>query len=269
MTSRINWAIQSSGVDYLHLLIVGMDYLTRRFNLNCRLAITVHDEIRYLVKEEDKYRVAMALQVANVWTRAIFSQQLGINELPQSCAFFSAVDIDHVLRKEVDMDCVTPSHPDKISHGESLDIGTLLNKGTLARLDPAIVPEIPPQLEKYAGMYTPRIPVMAAVNTSAPSLAYLKAQITADDKELRDIVRDSRPPKAYTPRKTKKSAEDNAMEHWMNSRSFQEQSARLMPVDEPWTAHKFSKSWDGKRNAGWHQLTNQGHAAGSRFAGRA
>ena len=26
MTSRINWAIQSSGVDYLHLLIISMDY---------------------------------------------------------------------------------------------------------------------------------------------------------------------------------------------------------------------------------------------------
>ncbi|KAK5013046.1 DNA-directed DNA polymerase gamma mip1, partial [Cryomyces antarcticus] len=34
MTSRINWAIQSSGVDYLHLLIVSMEYLIRRFNLN-------------------------------------------------------------------------------------------------------------------------------------------------------------------------------------------------------------------------------------------
>jgi DNA polymerase gamma 1 len=116
MTSRINWAIQSSGVDYLHLLIVSMDYLSRRYNISARLAITVHDEIRYLVKEEDKYRAAMALQVANVWTRAMFSQQMGINELPQSCAYFSAIDIDHVLRKEVDMDCITPSHKSAIPH---------------------------------------------------------------------------------------------------------------------------------------------------------
>lgn len=83
LPSRINWAIQSSGVDYLHLLIISMDHLIRRFNLNARLAITVHDEIRYLVKEEDKYKTAMALQVANVWTRAMFSQQMGIEDLPQ------------------------------------------------------------------------------------------------------------------------------------------------------------------------------------------
>ncbi|KAK1769344.1 DNA polymerase family A-domain-containing protein [Phialemonium atrogriseum] len=142
LTSRINWAIQSSGVDYLHLLIVSMDYLTRRFNITARLAITVHDEIRYLVREEDKYRAAMALQVANVWTRAMFAQQVGIDDLPQSCAFFSAVDIDPVLRKEVDMDCVTPSNPVPIPPGESLDITALLAMGAAqAGLDPAIVPD--------------------------------------------------------------------------------------------------------------------------------
>jgi DNA polymerase gamma 1 len=194
---------------------------------------------------------------------------MGINELPQSCAFFSAVDIDRVLRKEVDMDCVTPSHPDKIPHGESLDIETLLTKGALARLDPAIVPEIPPQLEKYADLYTPRTPVMAAANTSAASLAYLKAQITADDKELRDIVKETRPPREYTPRRTtKKTTTDAVPDSSTTRRSFQQQSARLMPVDEPWTAHRFSKNWDGKRSAGWHQLTSQANIAGSRFVGR-
>lgn len=187
MTSRINWAIQSSGVDYLHLLIVSMDYLTRRFNLDARLAITVHDEIRYLVKEEDKYRGAMALQVANLWTRAMFSQQIGINELPQSCAFFSAVDIDHVLRKEVDMDCVTPSHPNKIPHGESLDINQLLNKGSCALLDPTIQPHQPMSLDGYE--YTPQIPVIVRMGEKV-NVDFLKAQITNSDKELGNIVRE-------------------------------------------------------------------------------
>ncbi len=187
MTSRINWAIQSSGVDYLHLLIVSMDYLIRRFNLDARLAITVHDEIRYLVKEEDKYRGAMALQVANIWTRAIFSQQMGINELPQSCAFFSAVDIDHVLRKEVDMDCVTPSHPEKIPHGESLDINQLLDKGSSACLDPTIRPRTPISLDLY--QYTRRTPVMVEMREKT-NIDFLRAQIANTDKELGDIVKE-------------------------------------------------------------------------------
>ncbi|OQU97452.1 hypothetical protein CLAIMM_03381 isoform 1 [Cladophialophora immunda] len=189
MTSRINWAIQSSGVDYLHLLIVSMDYLIRRFNLDARLAITVHDEIRYLVKHEDRYRAAMALQISNLWTRAMFSQQIGIEDLPQSCAFFSAVDIDHVLRKEVDMDCVTPSHPEKIPHGESLDINQLLDKGQEAYLNPAIVPkEGPIDLDRYA--YTPRQSVMSSLNSSGDT-AYIKAQITSDEKELKAIIREA------------------------------------------------------------------------------
>ncbi|KAJ9634963.1 DNA-directed DNA polymerase gamma mip1 [Knufia peltigerae] len=191
MTSRINWAIQSSGVDYLHLLIISMDHLIRRFNLDARLAITVHDEIRYLVKREDRYKAALALQISNLWTRAMFSQQMGIEDLPQSCAFFSAVDIDHVLRKEVDMDCVTPSHPEKIPHGESLDVNQLLAKGSEAFLDPAIQPKTGPiDLDKYT--YTPRASVMSTLNgVEGVDVGYIRAQITSDDKELKSIIKDA------------------------------------------------------------------------------
>ncbi|GMM59090.1 DNA-directed DNA polymerase gamma [Maudiozyma humilis] len=127
LPSRINWAIQSSGVDYLHLLCCSMNYLIEKYSLDARLCISIHDEIRYMASEKDKYRVAMALQISNLWTRAIFCEQMGIDDLPQNCAFFSAVDIDTVLRKEVDMDCITPSNPNAIPHGESLDIQTLLS----------------------------------------------------------------------------------------------------------------------------------------------
>lgn len=192
MTSRINWAIQSSGVDYLHLLITSMDYLTRRFNISARVAITVHDEIRYLVKEEDKYRAAMALQISNLWTRAMFSQQMGINDLPQSCAFFSAVDIDFVLRKEVDMDCVTPSHKDPIPPGESLDIAQLIAKGKDALLDPSVVPNDSRVLELDQFDYTPRIPVIESLKPDSPTshARYLRAQIATDDKDLRAIIKE-------------------------------------------------------------------------------
>ena len=128
MPSRINWAVQSSGVDYLHLLIVSMEYLTTKYNINARYLISVHDELRYLVTEEDKYRAALALQIANLWTRCLFAFRLGMNDLPQGVAWFSAIDVDKVLRKEVDMPCVTPSHPDPIPPGESLDITQILKK---------------------------------------------------------------------------------------------------------------------------------------------
>ncbi len=207
LTSRINWAIQSSGVDYLHLLIVSMDYLTRRFNIGARLAITVHDEIRYLVEEQDKYRAAMALQVANLWTRAMFAQQVGIDDLPQSCAFFSAIDIDTVLRKEVDMDCVTPSNPTPIPPGESLDIENLLAKGAAAKLDESIVPSLyPPLLD--AIKYTERTPVMEELRATeskngAAEVRFIQAQIADSEEELREILKAAR--KAVGPVPAKKN----------------------------------------------------------------
>lgn len=126
LPSRINWVIQSSGVDYLHILCCSMNYLIEKYSIDARLMISIHDEIRYLVSEKDKYRLALALQISNLWTRAYFSEQMCINDLPQNCAFFSAVDVDKVMRKEVNMDCVTPSNPNPIPHGESLEIHDIL-----------------------------------------------------------------------------------------------------------------------------------------------
>uniref|UniRef100_A0A670K2H7 DNA polymerase subunit gamma-1 n=1 Tax=Podarcis muralis TaxID=64176 RepID=A0A670K2H7_PODMU len=111
ITSRINWVVQSSAVDYLHLMLVSMRWLLEEFNIDGRFCISIHDEVRYLVQSEDRYRAALALQITNLLTRCMFSYKLGIQDLPQSVAFFSAVDIDRCLRKEVTMDCVTPSNP--------------------------------------------------------------------------------------------------------------------------------------------------------------
>ncbi|KIO20204.1 hypothetical protein M407DRAFT_16020 [Tulasnella calospora MUT 4182] len=142
MPSRINWVVQSSGVDYLHLLIVSMEHLLSTYDIKARYLISVHDELRYLVKEEDKYRCALALQIANLWTRSLFAWKLGLDDLPQGVAFFSAVDVDRVLRKEVDLPCVTPSQPNPIPPGEALDMMQILEKtggGSLAgRLGPRL-----------------------------------------------------------------------------------------------------------------------------------
>ncbi len=51
-----------------------------------------------------------------------------MDDLPQGVVFFSAVDVDWVLRKEVDLPCVTPSQPDPIAPGESLNIVQILEK---------------------------------------------------------------------------------------------------------------------------------------------
>jgi DNA polymerase gamma 1 len=41
----------------------------------------------------------------------------------QTVAFFSAVDIDQCLRKEVNLDCVTPSNPHGLEKGYDIPQG--------------------------------------------------------------------------------------------------------------------------------------------------
>ncbi|XP_029952394.1 DNA polymerase subunit gamma-1 [Salarias fasciatus] len=142
ITSRVNWVVQSSAVDYLHLMLVAMKWLFEEHSIDGRFCISIHDEVRYLVRSEDRYRAALALQITNLLTRSIFAHALGMQDLPQSVAFFSAVDIDQCLRKEVTMDCVSPSNPTGMERryglppGEALDIYQIigitrgsLNKG--------------------------------------------------------------------------------------------------------------------------------------------
>ncbi|XP_028814792.1 DNA polymerase subunit gamma-1 [Denticeps clupeoides] len=139
ITSRVNWVVQSSAVDYLHLMLVAMRWLFEEHNIDGRFCISIHDEVRYLVRSEDRYRAALALQITNLLTRCMFAHKLDMKDLPQSVAFFSAVDIDQCMRKEVTMDCVTPSNPTGVerryglSQGEALDIYQIMKitKGSL------------------------------------------------------------------------------------------------------------------------------------------
>ncbi len=127
-------------------MIVAMRHLSEVYNIDARYSISIHDEVRYLVREEDAPRAALALHITNLWTRCFFAQSLGIDDLPlvrledgmavvffsfsksmyfllaQSVAFFSLVDIDKVLRKEVDSSCVTPSNPTPVPPGFTADI---------------------------------------------------------------------------------------------------------------------------------------------------
>ncbi|KAI8974832.1 gamma DNA-directed DNA polymerase [Trametes punicea] len=191
MTSRINWVVQSSGVDYLHLLIVSMEHLIAKYNIQARYLISVHDELRYLVKEEDRYRAALALQIANVWTRSYFAFKLGMDDLPQGVAFFSSVDVDHVLRKEVDMPCVTPSQPNPIPPGESLDIMKTLEMTNGGSLWPGGEPMVENDgLDCGSSLfgYSPS----DCLAHRAQSAAWLRAQATSDLDEIKMLAQSYR-----------------------------------------------------------------------------
>lgn len=71
ITSRVNWVVQSSAVDYLHLMLVAMKWLFEEYSIDGRFCISIHDEVRYLVRSEDRYRAALALQITNLLTRSV------------------------------------------------------------------------------------------------------------------------------------------------------------------------------------------------------
>ena len=96
LTSRINWVVQSSAVDFLHLLLVTIDWLFRDMEVRARFVISIHDEIRYLVVSEDRYKASLALHMANLLVRSEVCSKLGLTSLPASTAFFSSVDVDKV-----------------------------------------------------------------------------------------------------------------------------------------------------------------------------
>jgi len=121
--------VQSSAVDYLHLLLVAMKWLMGEECYNIeegRFVISTHDEVRYMVKDEDKYKAAIALQTANLLVRAMFCSRLKMQGLPRDVAFFSSVDVDSVMRKEPYMECVTPSNPQGLHHGYGIPPGQSL-----------------------------------------------------------------------------------------------------------------------------------------------
>lgn len=200
MPSRINWVVQSSGVDYLHLLITAMEYLISTYGLQARFMISVHDEVRYLAKDEDRARVTLALQIANLWTRAMFAHRLQMDSLPQGVGFFAQVDIDKVLRKETDDPCITPSQTEAIPFGKAVDIYQTLNDTNGGSLYPdgrSMKDNLPPKvLEEQAATL---IPANEQVDISKPKykesaqahrslgergLRFLQAQASGDLGEI-------------------------------------------------------------------------------------
>jgi DNA polymerase gamma 1 len=59
----------------------------RRMKIEGRFSLSIHDEVRFLVKEEDKYRAALALQISNLWCRAIFSSKTVQDDVPLVCPY--------------------------------------------------------------------------------------------------------------------------------------------------------------------------------------
>ena len=62
----------------------GLWYITVTSALQAIIGRSI-PQVRYLVKSEDRYRAALALQFTNLFTRSMFAYKLNMNDLPQVC----------------------------------------------------------------------------------------------------------------------------------------------------------------------------------------
>jgi len=80
------------------------------------------------------------------------------------------------------MDCITPTNPNGISPGESLDISQLLEKE-----ESLLLPEVAREMDFKGFKYIPRVPVMKDLQAKT-NIYLMKAQISSEDGELDDIA---------------------------------------------------------------------------------
>ncbi len=121
---QLNYCIQASCSTYGFLsawAIAVEDEIDKR-GLEARFAISIHDEMWHLCKEEDAKELAYVYQIcyARVW--GLLHYNLFLNDMPFSRAFMSGVSIDKVLRKSPKASTKTPTFDEYPEKGKELTI---------------------------------------------------------------------------------------------------------------------------------------------------
>lgn len=126
--SQLNTTIQSSGSTYgfLSCLCLAVSYLFRQYNIDGRLGTTLHDELFYIVREEQAVLAAYLMQMAHLWCWSLQHYKLGIHDIPAVCAFASFVNIDNCWRKSPTANTITPTHSLNIEPGVELNMSSIV-----------------------------------------------------------------------------------------------------------------------------------------------
>eukprot|EP00834_Sanchytrium_tribonematis_P005464 NODE_331_length_9425_cov_0.815355.p2 type:complete len:1110 gc:universal NODE_331_length_9425_cov_0.815355:2118-5447(+) len=197
VTTRINWIVQGSGVDYLHMLLVLMNHFIQQSGIDCKFMLSVHDEIRFLCNNDDIYKGALLLQYSNLIVRAFFAESIGVESLPLSCSFFSAIDVDTVLRKEPTISSET--FPE-IPIGKTIDIYDIVKNIDFDNFQLNGVNQVyeAPETKKYLDLVFPFVKLSkdAHMKWIEMQLAEDKDEFYRLGKELRVLVKNLDPRKS-------------------------------------------------------------------------
>lgn len=103
-TTLANWPVQSVGVDILHLFLAITTWQIEEQGLQgITLAVTRHDEVWFECPEGLVDDLAEIMQAAHLATWATLVKRLQLSTLPESLCLFPEINVDKVLRKEVDL----------------------------------------------------------------------------------------------------------------------------------------------------------------------
>jgi DNA polymerase gamma 1 len=135
-TARTNYTIQAAGAEMLAVILTAASWVAREYKIHAQFAVSIHDEVAFIVPEKQAKLFAACFQMAHVLSWARFHAGCGVNDLPLSRAFFSAVAVDDRLRKSPYESTVTPSNPQGVDepNGEEYTINDLAEDGTLKKL---------------------------------------------------------------------------------------------------------------------------------------
>ena len=103
MPSNVNFTIQATASSYgqLATTLVAIEWLRRKVGVWARYSISLHDEIVYLIREEDTEIFAMIYNVAHAWTWALLAHNLELVDLTPTFAWIDSVEIMNHWRKEL------------------------------------------------------------------------------------------------------------------------------------------------------------------------
>lgn len=122
--NQLNFCVQAAGSSYglLACLIVGISHLFREYELDFWYGGSVHDEVMFIVAEEQAELATYLMQMAHAWSWALTHAQLGVFDLPATCAFVSGISIDKIWRKDAKKNPSTITFDYKAGSGRELGI---------------------------------------------------------------------------------------------------------------------------------------------------
>lgn len=127
-TTRYNFVIQSTGSDWRHAFLVALTWAAEKAGLDFRVALFRHDEGWFHVRQGQERKFAACMNWAHMMTWAWLAESLGFHDLPRALCGFSAVNVDHTIRKEVTSETVSLSGGQTYPDGYELKPGDLLEE---------------------------------------------------------------------------------------------------------------------------------------------